>query len=56
MTYAIHPVWTTTQRPELLRYGLYQVSSQGEVEIARANRLESIESLRQHLLHHQIKK
>jgi hypothetical protein len=52
MTYAIHPVWGTTQRPESLRYGLYQLSPQGEIEIARANRLESIESLRQHLLNH----
>ncbi|QLG89186.1 hypothetical protein HQ393_13560 [Chitinibacter bivalviorum] len=52
MVYAIHPVWGTTQRPESLRYGLYQVSSQGEVEIARALRLESVETLRQHLLNH----
>jgi hypothetical protein len=50
MTYAIHPVWGTTQRPESLRYGLYQISSRGEIEIARASRLESIENLRQCLL------
>ena len=50
MTYTIHPVWGTTGKPASLRYGLYKISSQGEQEIARSSRLDSIESLRQHLL------
>ncbi|WP_156129111.1 hypothetical protein [Chitinibacter sp. ZOR0017] len=52
MRYAIHPIWTTTQRPQTLRYGLYQLSPHGEIEIARAIRLESIETLRQQLISH----
>ena len=50
MTYSIHPVWGTTQKPQLLRYGLYKVSAQGEEEIARSDRLAAIEALRQQLL------
>ncbi|WP_157314951.1 hypothetical protein ABHF33_07830 [Chitinibacter sp. FCG-7] len=52
MRYAIHPIWTTTQRPQTLRYGLYQICQQGEVEIARAIRLSTIENLRQQLICH----
>jgi len=51
MTYAIHPVWSTTNQPQSMRYGLYKVSADGEQEIAQAARLESVEALRQHLLH-----
>ncbi|QZA81398.1 hypothetical protein [Deefgea piscis] len=50
MTYAIHPVWSTTQQPQLMRYGLYKISADGEQEIAQAGCLESIEALRQQLL------
>ncbi|WP_410499794.1 hypothetical protein [Chitinibacter sp. S2-10] len=56
MTYAIHPVWETTGRPESMRYGLYRVSATGEIEIARASRLESVENLRQQLLQSQGKR
>lgn len=51
MTYAIHPVWSTTSQPQSLLYGLYKVGVDGEQEIAQASRLESIEELRQQLLH-----
>ncbi|WP_297576821.1 hypothetical protein [uncultured Deefgea sp.] len=50
MTYAIHPVWSTTQQPQLMRYGLYKIGADGEQEIAQACCLESIEALRQQLL------
>ncbi|QZA77500.1 hypothetical protein K4H28_14640 [Deefgea tanakiae] len=53
MTYAIHPVWSTTNQPQSMRYGLYKISPDGEQEIAQAARLESVEALRQHLLHPQ---
>nr|WP_314899182.1 hypothetical protein [uncultured Deefgea sp.] len=53
MTYAIHPVWSTTNQPQSMRYGLYKICADGEQEIAQAVRLESVEALRQHLLHPQ---
>lgn len=54
MTYTIHPVWGTTRQPQLIRYGLYKVSTDGEQEIAQAGRFEPIEALRQKILHQHI--
>ncbi|WP_035054783.1 hypothetical protein [Andreprevotia chitinilytica] len=50
MRFAIHPVWNTTASPQTLRYGLYVVGLQGEREVARADSMPAIETMRMRLI------